>query len=161
EELAELEPNVVGLRALHSPDTGIVDFSAVAACFADEIRRHGGDVLLGQKVCAMAPRSDAVVLETTSGAVTCRQLITCPGLDSDRVAQMTASGREPCIVPFRGDYWLLRPERRGLVKNLIYPVPDPELPFLGVHFTRRIDGAVWLGPNAVLAFAREGYRRHD
>jgi L-2-hydroxyglutarate oxidase LhgO len=103
-----------------------------------------------------------VLLQTSAGDVEARRVIACAGLYADRVARLTGGPPEPRIVPFRGDYWILRPERRHLARNLIYPVPDPEFPFLGVHFTRRIaDGAVWLGPNAVLAFAREGYRRRD
>jgi L-2-hydroxyglutarate oxidase LhgO len=100
-------------------------------------------------------------LVTSSGVVAARYVISCAGLYADRVARLTGAPAEPRIVPFRGDYYVLRPEKRALVKGLIYPVPDPRFPFLGVHFTRRIDGEIWLGPNAVLAFAREGYRRFD
>jgi L-2-hydroxyglutarate oxidase LhgO len=119
-------------------------------------------VLPGYGVDKISDRPGRVVLETTAGEVEAQHVIACAGLHADRVARLTGGPPDPRIVPFRGDYWVLRPDRRDLGRNLIYPVPDPAFPFLGVHFTRRIeDGSVWLGPNAVLAFAREGYRRLD
>ncbi len=163
ERLAELEPHVRGVAALLSPQTGIVDFRLVAAAYADDIREHGGEVLLSHGVQHIH-RSDAtLVLETDGGEIRTSCLVTCAGLHSDRVASLTDAGADKSlrIVPFRGDYYVLRPERRHLARNLIYPVPDPRFPFLGVHFTRRPNGEVWTGPNAVLAFAREGYRRTD
>jgi L-2-hydroxyglutarate oxidase LhgO len=162
ERLRELEPHCVGLRALWSPNTGIVDFSQVAAAYARDVQAAGAELLLGRQVLAVARRSGTLVLRTSAGDVAARRMIACAGLYADRVAHLTGAPRDPRIVPFRGDYWELRPDRRSLARNLIYPVPDPGFPFLGVHFTRRLtDGAVWLGPNAVLAFAREGYRRRD
>jgi L-2-hydroxyglutarate oxidase LhgO len=162
ERLRELEPACVGVRALWSPATGIVDFGRVAAAYSGDIQESGGEVLLNHDVLRISRRAGAVTLHTRGGEVAARRVVACAGLHADRVARLTGGPVEPRIVPFRGDYWLLRPERRHLARNLIYPVPNPAFPFLGVHFTRRIsDGSVWLGPNAVLAFAREGYRRRD
>ncbi|MBI3976989.1 MAG: L-2-hydroxyglutarate oxidase [Chloroflexi bacterium] len=161
ERLRELEPHATGIRALCSPNTGIVDFTRVAAAYAEEITRAGGEILTGCEVRAISRRGTTVLLETPASAVQARFLITCAGLHADRVAAMSGSPREPRIVPFRGDYYVLRPERRNLIRALIYPVPDPAFPFLGVHSTLRMDGSMWLGPNAVLALAREGYRRLD
>jgi L-2-hydroxyglutarate oxidase LhgO len=162
ERLRELEPYCVGVRAIWSPNTGIVDYDRVTAAYADDVRAAGGAILPGHAVHAIRRGPGGVLLQTSAGDVEARRVIACAGLYADRVARLTGGPPEPRIVPFRGDYWILRPERRHLARNLIYPVPDPEFPFLGVHFTRRIaDGAVWLGPNAVLAFAREGYRRRD
>lgn len=160
ERLREIEPYCAGVRALWVPTTGIVDFALVAASFADDIRASGGDIRLQSGVHGIRSMPDAVILQLTRGEVRAHFVIACAGLQADRVARLSGASPEPRIVPFRGDYWLLRSERRYLARNLIYPVPDPAFPFLGVHFTRRsADDAVWLGPNAVLAFAREGYRR--
>jgi (S)-2-hydroxyglutarate dehydrogenase len=162
ELLKEIEPHCAGIQALWSPNTGIVDFSRVARAYADDISSSGGEVLPGFGVEKFSDRPARVVLETAAGEVEAKHVVVCGGLHADRLARMTGAPREPRIVPFRGDYYVLRPDRRHLARNLIYPVPDPSFPFLGVHTTRRIDdGAVWLGPNAVLAFAREGYRRLD
>lgn len=161
ERLRELEPHAVGIKALYSPATGIVDFSHVARAYAVEVAAHGGEILTNHAVTAITRRNGHYRVETPAGDVSARGIISCAGLEADRVARFTGARRTPQIVPFRGDYYLLRPERRDWVTGLIYPVPDPRFPFLGVHFTRRMDGAVWLGPNAVLAFAREGYRRRD
>jgi L-2-hydroxyglutarate oxidase LhgO len=159
EQLRELEPHGVGIRALHSPHTGIIDYSAVVRSYAADIAALGGQILLGRLVQGISHKGTDVVVETTLGSVETRYLITCAGLYSDRIAEMTGAPRDPRIVPFRGDYYILRPEKTDWVRSMIYPVPDPSFPFLGVHFTRRIGGGVWLGPNAVLAFAREGYTR--
>jgi (S)-2-hydroxyglutarate dehydrogenase len=160
--LRELEPHCAGIRALWSPCTGIVDYSLVAASYARDVRDAGGEVHTGREVVGLRHVADGVVLRTTAGELETRRVLTCAGLYADRVAALSDGPREPRIVPFRGDYWQLRPEARHLTRNLIYPVPDPGFPFLGVHATRRIGtGEVWLGPNAVLAFAREGYRRLD
>ncbi len=161
ERLAEIEPHVRGVRALRSPETSVVDYQLVAEAFADDVRAGGGDVLLGCEVRAIRTAANATVLETTRGDVEARVVVTCAGLHADRVSTMTGGSPDPRIVPFRGDYLRLRPERRKLVRGLVYPVPDPAFPFLGVHTTVRPDGDVWLGPNAVLALAREGYRRRD
>jgi L-2-hydroxyglutarate oxidase len=162
ERLREIEPYCVGVKALFSPNTGIVDYSRVVQAYAGDIVAAGGEVLPGYGVDRMSDRPGRVVLETAAGEVEAQHVVACAGLHADRVARLSGAPRDPRIVPFRGDYWVLRPDRRNLARNLIYPVPDPSFPFLGVHFTRRMDdGSVWLGPNAVLAFSREGYRRLD
>ena len=160
ERLREIEPHAVGVKAIFSPVTGIVDWSRVARCYADDVTRDGGEILVNREVSAIGQKDGWVLVRTADGEVTpSRFLVTCGGLHSDRLATMTRAPRDLQIVPFRGDYYVLRPEKRYLTKGMIYPAPDPAFPFLGVHFTRRIDGDVWLGPNAVLAFAREGYER--
>ncbi len=159
EELRELEPHVAGLRALWSPNTGIVDFAKVAQAYADDVLASGGEIRTGHCVVAIRRGRCSTVVETTKGDVETRALVSCAGLYSDRIARLTGAPPVPQIVPFRGDYYVLRPERAGLVRGNVYPVPDPRFPFLGVHFTPRMDGQIWLGPNAVLALAREGYRR--
>jgi (S)-2-hydroxyglutarate dehydrogenase len=161
-ELRELEPHVVGIRALHSPKTGVIDFRRVALACADEVRARGGEILTGRKVTDVRSLGRAHEIETNAGPVQTRCLIACAGLHADRVAAMTGNApRDHQIVPFRGDYYTFRPQARRLVRGLVYPVPDPSYPFLGVHFTRQVDGGVVAGPNAVLALAREGYRRRD
>jgi L-2-hydroxyglutarate oxidase LhgO len=158
--IRDFEPYCRGIGAIWSPATGIVDFSEVVRAMASEVVDRGGVILTGRLVVGLAAHADSVLVRTRQGELTAARVLTCAGLQSDRVAGLSGAPAEPRIVPFRGDYWQLRPERRHLTRNLIYPVPDPKFPFLGVHFTRRIgDGAVWLGPNAVLALAREGYRR--
>jgi L-2-hydroxyglutarate oxidase LhgO len=161
ERLRELEPHVVGVRALLSPSTGIVDFSQVARAFAEDVRAAGGELRTGHEVLRIERAGSHARIRTSAGEVEAESVIACAGLHADRVAALTGAPPAPRIVPFRGDYYLLRPERSHLVRGLIYPVPDPSFPFLGIHFTRRIDGSVWLGPNAVLAFAREGYRKTE
>jgi len=159
EEIREVEPHAAGIAGLLVPQTGIVDYVQVTEAYAGEVRRSGGEVRLGADVRRIVRDGGTMVLETGAGELRCRSLINCAGLHSDRVARL--AGVEPGvrIVPFRGEYFELAPERRHLVTNLIYPVPDPEFPFLGVHFTRMISGGVEAGPNAVLAFKREGYTR--
>ncbi|HWP56310.1 MAG TPA: L-2-hydroxyglutarate oxidase [Candidatus Acidoferrales bacterium] len=166
--LKEIEPFAAGLRALLVPGTGIVDFGQVAAAYAQKFVQSGGRIITGAKLVRAERRRDSLVLTTSASEYCCRYMINCAGLFSDRVARMVAddapaheSEPQARIVPFRGEYYMIVPERRYLVKNLIYPVPDPRFPFLGVHFTRTIHGAVEAGPNAVLALAREGYRRRD
>lgn len=162
EEMREVEPKVSGVAALHSPQTAIVDFVAVAAALARRIEMGGGEVRTGVEVSRVRESPDAAAVELASSeAVAADRVIVCAGLYSDRLARASGQDAEPRIIPFRGEYWRLRPGREDLVRGLIYPVPDPALPFLGVHLTRKIDGEVWLGPNAVLALALEGYRRHD
>jgi L-2-hydroxyglutarate oxidase LhgO len=158
--LREIEPGVAGVAALHSPTTAIVDYPAVARALAGEIRRHGGRVLLGAPVTAIRPGA-TVTVRAGESEHRLDQLVLCAGLQSDLVARMAGDGADPVIVPFRGEYYRLVPERAGLVRGLVYPVPDPAYPFLGVHFTPRVDGTVDVGPNAVPAAAREGYRRRD
>lgn len=163
ERIRELEPRAAGVRALWSPHTGIVDFRAVALAFAGDLVAKGVTIHTGREVTGIDVRSDEIVLETPAGEVRASHVIACAGLHADRLAALAGeAGREvPRIVPFRGDYYTLTREARHLVTRLIYPVPDPRFPFLGVHFTVRHDGEVWAGPNAVLALAREGYERTD
>jgi L-2-hydroxyglutarate oxidase len=163
ERIRELEPQAVGVRALWSPRTGIIDFRAVALAYADDLRNRGVAIRTSQRVTAIAERASGVLITTTAGELQAGHVVVCGGLHADQLAAMTGdSGRDvPRIVPFRGDYYTLVPSARSLVTRLLYPVPDPRFPFLGVHFTPRHDGEVWAGPNAVLAFAREGYRRTD
>ena len=158
EELREIEPHAAGVRALHSPGTGIIDFAKVVEVLAAELANDGVSLFYGQEVRGIEQRGDVQVLETAGGPIEARQVISCAGLYSDRVAGLSAPSPVQ-IVPFRGDYYTLKEDARHLCRGLIYPVPDPDLPFLGVHFTKRVDGAVWAGPNAVLATAREGYSR--
>ncbi len=157
ERLRELEPYCLGIQALYSPTTGIVDYTRVAQAYAQEVESRGGSILTDHGVTAIEEHGPVYELQTASGPVEAEYIVSCAGLYSDRVARMTGAPSEPKIVPFRGDYYVLRPEKAYMVRGMIYPVPDPRFPFLGVHFTRRMDGSVWLGPNAVLAFAREGY----
>ncbi|MET0686125.1 MAG: L-2-hydroxyglutarate oxidase [Solirubrobacteraceae bacterium] len=161
--LRELEPHAAGIAALHSPRTAIVDFGAVARALAAEVEAAGGAVRLGAEVVRIADEPHARPRAELAGgiAVEADAIVVCAGLHADRLARASGQPADPRIVPFRGEYWALKPERAGLVNGLIYPVPDPALPFLGVHLTKRIDGAVLVGPNAVLALAREGYRRRD
>jgi L-2-hydroxyglutarate oxidase len=158
-EIREIEPHTAGVAGLHVPETGIVDFTAVTRAFAGCVREAGGEIRTGERVRACRRGADEIVLETTRGAVRCRGLVACAGLEADRVARLCGVDPGIRIVPFRGEYYELAPARRSLVRNLIYPVPDPRFPFLGVHFTRRIGGEVEAGPNAVLALKRAGYRR--
>ena len=159
ERLLELEPHAVGVNAIHSPNTGIVDFSQVSKAYAAVTKESGGEVFAGTSVRGFSRRDGNVRIETSDGDLEARYLINCAGLHADSVARMMGVDIGVRIIPFRGEYYSLRPERSHLVNGLIYPVPDPRLPFLGVHFTRRIGGTVEAGPNAVLAFAREGYRK--
>jgi L-2-hydroxyglutarate oxidase LhgO len=160
--IRELEPNAVGLAALHSPRTAITDFPAVARAYADDVVAAGGRLQLDTEVVGIdRERDGGVRVRTARGDLRSDHVVICAGLQSDRVAALAGDDAEPAIVPFRGEYLDLVPSKRDLVNGLIYPVPDPSYPFLGVHFTRRIDGGLDIGPNAVLAFAREGYRRTD
>jgi len=162
ERIREIEPHAAGIRGLWSPSTGIIDFRRVALAMADEIRAGGAEIVTSWPASAIDTRAADVVVRGPRGEERVASLVVaCAGLQADRLARMTGDDDDPHIVPFRGDYYTLDPAAAGLVRGLIYPVPDPRFPFLGVHFTRRIDGSVWAGPNAVLAFAREGYRRRD
>ena len=170
EELREIEPHCTGLKALHAPFTGIIDFGDVARAYARLFAEAGGAIRTSCEVTGMTRSGRGFVIETSRDAVETRTLINCAGLFVDRVAAMTpgfadsAGGGidEPVrIVPFRGEYHRLQPDKQGLVKGLVYPVPDPQFPFLGVHFTPTVHGRVEVGPNAVLAFARQGYRQSD
>jgi (S)-2-hydroxyglutarate dehydrogenase len=159
EELREHEPHARGVQALFVPDTGIVDYREVARSAAAELARLGARLHTGSQVTAIDRLNGRVVVASSALEVEARVLVACAGLESDRVARLAGLSIDVAILPFRGEYWMLAPERQRLVRNLIYPVPDPSFPFLGVHFTRRIGGGVEAGPNAVLAMAREGYGR--
>jgi len=160
-ELREIEPHATGVAALHVPDAGIVDYPGVCERLAARIRRDGGSILTGTKVERIGERAGRVILETTAGAIEAHHAINCAGLHSDRIASIAGAQPQAKIVPFRGEYFELTPEAHHLCKHLIYPVPDPKFPFLGVHFTRMVIGGVECGPNAVLALAREGYTWGD
>ncbi len=157
--LREVEPHVCGLRALHVPETAVVDFGLVAERLAGLLRRQGGDIRLGEPLERVERDGDGLLLETPGGRLRAGALVACAGLQADRVARLAGAEPQVRVVPFRGGYWRLRDAAASLVRGLVYPVPDPAFPFLGVHFTRRHDGDVWAGPNAVPALAREGYSR--
>jgi L-2-hydroxyglutarate oxidase len=161
EEIREYEPYTSGIAGLLVPETGIVDYKQVAQVYADIIRKEGGEIQPRAHVHGCRRYADELVLETSRGAVHCRYLVNCAGLHADDVARICGANPQLQIIPFRGEYYEVIPERQYLVKNLIYPVPDPRFPFLGVHFTRMIHGGVEAGPNAVLVFKREGYRWED
>ncbi|MDP6495985.1 MAG: L-2-hydroxyglutarate oxidase, partial [Dehalococcoidia bacterium] len=158
EELKEMEPHVRGLKALHSPNTGIIDYAQVTLAYADRFRNNGGEVVTGARVRGIRHADGLINMETDRGVVSAKHLINCAGLYSDVIARMVGVKDGVRIIPFRGEYYMLSPEASHLVRGLIYPVPNPEFPFLGVHFTKTIHGDVEAGPNAVLAFAREGYK---
>ncbi|XP_039598221.1 L-2-hydroxyglutarate dehydrogenase, mitochondrial isoform X1 [Polypterus senegalus] len=172
-EIREREPYCRGLMALDSPYTGIVDWRLAALTYAKDFQEMGGKVVsefeaINIKISAESCEGSEegmkypIIIKSSQGAeVRCRYVLTCGGLYSDRLSQISGCSPEPRIVPFRGDYLVLKPEKHYLVKGNIYPVPDPKFPFLGVHFTPRMDGSIWLGPNAVLAFKREGYQLYD
>jgi (S)-2-hydroxyglutarate dehydrogenase len=161
EELHEIEPHAAGVAAIHVPKTGITDYALVCGKYADIIERQGGVIRLSTKVVGIHASAGETMVETTSGTFAARFLVNCAGLFSDRIGRMAGDTPEIRIIPFRGEYYDLIPARSDLVRGLIYPVPDPRFPFLGVHFTRRVHGGVDAGPNAVFAFKREGYRRRD
>ena len=158
DEIRAVEPHSRGIRALHSPHTAIVDYPAMTTALAGELRDAGGTLRLGHEVTALEQRGGTVRVGTAGGTDEFDLVITCAGLQSDRLARRAGETRDPRIVPFYGDYFMLAPAKRHLVNGLIYPVPDPRYPFLGVHLTKRVDGAVMLGPNAFLSLGREAYR---
>lgn len=159
--LAELEPHANGVAAIHVPEAGIVDYPGVCRRLAARIEEAGGKIVCGARVKAMRTLSDSIVVVSEAGDFESQYVVTCAGLQSDRVARLTGQHVDARIVPFRGEYFELTPDAQSLCRNLIYPVPNPEFPFLGVHFTRMIHGGIECGPNAVLAFAREGYRKRN
>lgn len=161
EELAEYEPHVAGIAGLYVPVSGITDYGRVTEKFAQLIQQQGGEIRLGTRILSCQKGDEGFILGSTRGEIRCRNVINCAGLQSDRVARMCGLDPDLQIVPFRGEYYELVPESRHLVNALIYPVPDLNLPFLGVHFTKEVDGGVMAGPNAVLAFKREGYTWGD
>jgi L-2-hydroxyglutarate oxidase len=161
DELREVEPHVAGVAGLLSPTTAIVDFAAVTRRLAAEAERRGASLQLESEVTRLRNQRGEIVVTTRAHEIAFDQVIVCAGLQADRLAVGAGDEADPRIVPFRGEYYRLRPERRGLVRGLVYPVPDPRYPFLGVHVTPRVDGDVLIGPNAVLALAREGYSTFD
>ncbi|WP_166880751.1 L-2-hydroxyglutarate oxidase [Salinibacterium sp. ZJ450] len=156
--LRSLEPHVAGVAAVHSPHTAVVDYAAITDAMADDVRAAGGAILLGEEVVAMQLEGAAVRVRTQLSEHVFDRVIACAGLHSDVVARLVGADPSPKILPFRGEYWSLNPDRNGLVTGMIYPVPDPRFPFLGVHFTRGVYDDIHVGPNAVPALAREGYR---
>ena len=158
ERLRELEPHAAGIAAIHIPESGIVDYAHVARRLAEIIEGQGSKIVTGARATAIRRDTNRAIVETTAGEFAAEQVVNCAGLYSDRVTRLSGARPSSMIIPFRGEFYLVKPEAHHLVRMLIYPVPDPRYPFLGVHFTRRIDGRVECGPNAVLAFAREGYR---
>ncbi|MEX2381718.1 MAG: L-2-hydroxyglutarate oxidase [Opitutales bacterium] len=162
EELLEREPHTAGIKAILVPEAGIVDYKQVCVRMAERIEEnHNDQIFYGARVLSMRPENDRMVIETTTGEVETRFVVNCAGLHSDRVTALSGQKPEVKIVPFRGEYFELEASAQRLCRHLIYPVPDPSFPFLGVHFTRMIDGSVECGPNAVLAFSREGYGKMD
>ncbi len=161
EELREHEPHVSGLEAIFVPQTGIIDYTEVARKYAEIIESAEGEIALNEKVLDIKPNTTGSTVVTAKRSCETKLVINCSGLYSDKIARLTEQKMDVKIIPFRGEYYELVPEKQHLVKNLIYPVPDPNFPFLGVHFTRMIKGGVEAGPNAVLAFRREGYRKSD
>jgi L-2-hydroxyglutarate oxidase LhgO len=161
ERLAELEPHAAGVKAIHVPEAGIVNFRAACQKLADLVTSRGGQVRCGERAMRVRETDQEVIVETAASEYGADYLVACGGLHSDRVASLTGFAPEARIVPFRGEFYELKPEAEYLCRNLIYPVPDSSFPFLGVHFTRMVTGGVECGPNAVLAFAREGYRKTD
>jgi L-2-hydroxyglutarate oxidase LhgO len=161
EEVREIEPHCTGVLGVWVPSTGITDYAAVSRKYAEIITAQGGRISTGTKVQRVVPRGAELIVETTRGAFAAKYVVNCAGLHSDHVSRMAGLKPQVRIVPFRGEYYFLVPEKTHLVRTLIYPVPDPRFPFLGVHFTRRIQGGVDAGPNAVLALKREGYKRTD
>lgn len=160
-QLLEVEPHVAGVAAVHSPHTAIVDYRQVAEQLARDVEQQGGAIRTSAAVTAIQEHAGTVHVTTTAGDFAFDRLVTCAGLQADTVAALSGDPKDPMIVPFRGEYLALRPDRTHLVKGMIYPVPDPRYPFLGVHLTRQVDGSVLVGPNAVMAFAREGYAFTD
>ncbi len=161
EGLRELEPHAAGVAAVHSPNTGIIDYMDVSRALVDEITNGGGQVHTGAEMLRASERDGRVVVETAKGEATAKGLVNCAGLHADSVARAMGLDIDLRIVPFRGEYFTLQADRAGLINGLLYPVPDPKMPFLGVHFTKRITGGVEAGPNAVMALAREGYSKTD
>jgi (S)-2-hydroxyglutarate dehydrogenase len=161
DELHEIEPHAGGVAALRVPQEGIVDYAGVCAALVKRLTEHGTRVVTSARVARLVHSGEGWIAETPAGEFTADYLINCAGLHCDRVAELAGEHRDVRILPFRGEYYKIRVERQHLVRNLIYPVPDPRFPFLGVHFTRLIHGGIEAGPNAVLAFAREGYRKTD
>jgi len=161
EQLREYEPHVSGVKGLHVPQTGIVDYKEVTDKYAEKFRHFGGEIYSSNKLIKFGEAKGFIHVYTTGERLTTRMVVNCGGLQSDKIAKLSGAKVNYRIIPFRGEYYKIKPEKEGLVKNLIYPVPDPKFPFLGVHFTRMIGGGIEAGPNAVLAYAREGYKKKN
>lgn len=161
EQIKEIEPHVQGIKAIHVPQAGIIDYPGMCLKLEELIKAKGGAITFGAEVTSIQPDDTSVVVRTKSQQYSADKVVSCAGLFSDRVSNMTREEEDLRIIPFRGEYYKLKKERQGLVKHLIYPVPDPNFPFLGVHFTRMVSGEIEAGPNAVLAFKREGYKFFD
>lgn len=161
EALHEYEPHVNGIAGIHVPQTGIINYAKVAEKYAEKLKAGGADIKMGQRVSSIRPGRNKTQVITENESFTAKLMVNCAGLYSDKVAHMTGQSLDLKIIPFRGEYYELVPEKQHLVKNLIYPVPDPNFPFLGVHFTRMAEGGIEAGPNAVLAFSREGYKKSN
>ncbi|MFT6881158.1 MAG: L-2-hydroxyglutarate oxidase, partial [Arcticibacterium sp.] len=162
DEIREIEPHVAGIKGIRVPQTGIIDYTKVSEKYAEKIQELGGEIKYNERVTSVSELSGVSTVVTSKGNYATTLVVNCGGLYSDKVAQMTQNAKiDLKIIPFRGEYYELKPEKQYLVKHLIYPVPDPNFPFLGVHFTRMINGGVEAGPNAVLAFRREGYKKTD
>jgi L-2-hydroxyglutarate oxidase len=159
EEMIEIEPHSAGLNAIFSPNTGIIDYTEVSNVYATQMMKSGGDLIKNCKLNSIHEEKGLIYLETSIGTILSKKILNCAGLHADQVAKMMGVDMGIKIIPFRGEYFSLVPEKSNMIRGLIYPVPNPNLPFLGVHFTRRINGSVEAGPNAVLAFAREGYKK--
>ncbi|SNT30779.1 L-2-hydroxyglutarate oxidase [Ekhidna lutea] len=159
EELKEYEPHVAGVSGLYVPQTGIIDYKLVADKYAEKFKHFGGEIFSSNKLVSFKEERGFIHVHTENERLTTRVVVNCSGLYTDKIAKLSGAKIDYKIVPFRGEYYKIKPEKEHLVKNLIYPVPDPSFPFLGVHFTRHIDGGIEAGPNAVLAFAREGYKK--
>lgn len=164
--IKEIEPYCRGTKAIHSPHTGIVDWALVTQYYAKDFQAAEGEIFLNYEVKKFNETTDdaefpVTLVDKNNKQIRSRYILTCGGLQADKIAALTGNKSPPKIVPFRGEYLLLNADKRHMVKGNIYPVPDPRFPFLGVHFTPRMDGSVWLGPNAVLAFKREGYKWTD
>ncbi|MBK6875883.1 MAG: L-2-hydroxyglutarate oxidase [Ignavibacteria bacterium] len=161
QEIREIEPNASGEKGIHVPQTGIVDYKTVSAKLAELIVESNGRIIYGEEVNMISEAAKEINIKTNKSTYTSKRAVACAGLFADRISSMTKKVPDFMIIPFRGEYYELKKEKRDLIRNLIYPVPDPSFPFLGVHFTRRIDGSIEAGPNAVLAFKREGYKKND
>lgn len=161
DDIANYEPHMRGIRAVHVPYTGIIDYTEVCIKLGEWVTKWGGDIFTNHKAEDIVEHENTIEVHTAQRTIETKLLVNCAGLYCDKVAQMAGEKIDTRIIPFRGEYYMLKPEKRYLVKNLIYPVPDPNFPFLGVHFTRMIDGGVEAGPNAVFAFKREGYHKSD
>ena len=161
DEIRSIEPHSAGIRGIFSPNTGIIDYKVVTQSYAEDFKNLGGEIVLDANVNNIYRSSEKIIIESSKGDFSAKHIVNCAGLYADKIAEMMGEKLDVRIIPFRGEYFLINPESSMKVNGLIYPVPDPKMPFLGVHLTRRIDGAVEAGPSAVMAFRREGYRKSD